>query len=127
MGNLQIYPPLFNMAVDFKAVAEQFCSFYYQTFSQNRSQLTAMYGEKSCMTFEGDQLFGKAEIVNKLSRLSFQKVEHKITKIDSQPILDVDDSKAVMVSVIGKLMTDDDPEKGFHQVFVLRPIDGSGY
>merc|ERR1712061_547929 len=95
---------------DFKAVAEQFCTFYYQTFSSNRSGLTPIYTDQSCMTFEGDQLLGKSAIVEKLSRLSFQKVQHKITKIDSQPVIGIDNDRSVLVSVVGKLITDDDPE-----------------
>ena len=40
--------------VDFKAVGEQFCTYYYQLFATNRNQLTTLYGETSCMTFEND-------------------------------------------------------------------------
>lgn len=73
--------------IDFKAVAEQFTGYYYQLFANDRNQLTALYTDESCLTFEGDQKMGKAAIVEKLSRLSFSKVQHKITKIDSQPVL----------------------------------------
>merc|ERR1711937_858009 len=114
-----------NMAVnvDFKAVSEQFCKFYYETFSNNRSQLTAVYTDQSCLTFEGDQVLGKDAIVKKLANLGFQKVRHDIQTFDSQPILGVDNGQSVMVSVFGKIFTDDDPQKGFTQTFVLRPTD----
>merc|ERR1711976_61331 len=109
--------------IDFKAVAEQFTGYYYQLFATDRNQLTALYTDESCLTFEGDQKLGKAAIVEKLGRLSFSKVQHKITKIDSQPVIGIDNNKAVFVQVIGKLVTDDDPEKGFVQSFLLRPVD----
>lgn len=73
--------------IDFKAVAEQFTGYYYQLFATDRNQLTALYTDESCLTFEGDQKLGKAAIVEKLGRLSFSKVQHKITKIDSQPVI----------------------------------------
>merc|ERR1712050_764178 len=114
--------------IDFKAVAEQFTGYYYQLFATDRNQLTALYTDESCLTFEGDQKLGKAAIVEKLGRLSFSKVQHKITKIDSQPVLGIDNNKAVFCQVIGKLITDDDPEKGFVQSFLLRPTaDGGSY
>ena len=45
------------------------------------------------MTFEGAQFQGKAPILEKLMSLPFQKVNHQITTIDSQPIIGVDDNK----------------------------------
>lgn len=109
--------------MDFKAVSEQFCTFYYQTFASNRSQLTPVYTDQSCLTFEGDQVLGKEAIVKKLASLPFQKVQHNITKADAQPVIGVDGGQSVFVSVIGKILTDDDPEKGFTQSFLLRPVN----
>jgi len=111
--------------IDFATVAQQFTQYYYQLFASNRSGLTALYTDQSCLTFEGAQVMGKTAIVEKLGNLGFQKVKHNITKIDSQPVVGVDGNKAVFVTVIGKLMTDDDPEKGFMQNFLLRPIDAA--
>merc|ERR1712227_319891 len=68
---------------------------------------------------------GKAPILEKLMSLPFQKVNHQITTIDSQPIIGVDDNKACCVMVTGQLKTDDDPPHSFHQTFILRPAGGS--
>jgi len=111
--------------IDFATVAQQFTAYYYQLFASDRNGLTALYTNESCLTFEGSQVMGKDAIVSKLGALGFNKVQHKITKIDSQPVLGVDGNKAVFVTVIGKLVTDDDPEKGFMQNFLLRPVDAS--
>ena len=69
------------------------------------------------MTFEGTQLMGRAKIMEKLQSLSFQKIQHLITTIDTQPTFD----GGVLVMVLGQLKTDDDPPHTFNQTFVLKP------
>ena len=70
-----------------------FTGFYYPAFANDRSSLANVYTDQSCMTFEGAQFQGKAPILEKLMSLPFQKVNHQITTIDSQPIIGVDDNK----------------------------------
>lgn len=115
--------------VDFKAVGEQFCNYYYQLFQNDRNQLTTLYSDQSCLSFENDNVMGKQAIVDKLARLPFRSCRHTITKCDPQPVIGIDGGKAVFVSIIGKIFVDEDPEKGFFQTFLLRPNDdsGSGY
>lgn len=75
------------------------------------------------MTFEGNQYMGKAAILEKLQSLSFQKIQHLVTAIDSQPTMD----GGVLIVVLGQLKTDDDPAHTFNQTFILKPADGSFY
>lgn len=69
------------------------------------------------MTFEGSQLMGRAKILEKFQQLTFQKIQHVITTVDSQPTFD----GGVLVTVLGQLKTDDDPPHTFNQTFVLKP------
>ena len=111
--------------IDFVTVGEQFHKYYYHLFETDRNQLTTLYNDFSCLSFEGDNVMGKDAIVKKLAGLPFRRVKHVPTLCDSQPVINVDDGKAVFVSVIGKIHVDDDPEKGFFQSFLLRPNDQS--
>ena len=88
--------------VDFKAVGEQFSNYYYQLFSTDRNQLTTLYSDMSCLSFENDNVMGKAEIVKKLANLPFRSVRHSVTKCDPQPVIGVDGGKAVFVRAGGE-------------------------
>ncbi|KAH8019631.1 hypothetical protein HPB51_020436 [Rhipicephalus microplus] len=79
--------------------------------------------EKSLMTFEGQQIFGRTKILEKIQGLGFQKICHSVTIIDCQPMFD----GGILISVLGQLKTDDDPAHTFNQVFVLKPIADSFY
>merc|ERR1712235_103398 len=135
MGTHPIFESDFDCLTDlrmaepeFMQMGKSFVGFYYPAFAANRgagSQLANVYTDQSCMTFEGAQFQGKAPILEKLMSLPFQKVNHQITTIDSQPIIGVDDNKACCVMVTGQLKTDDDPPHSFHQTFILRPAGGS--
>ena len=111
--------------IDFNTVGKQFSQYYYQLFSSDRNQLTTLYNNMSCLSFEGDNVMGKDAIVKKLASLPFQKVRHVPTLVDAQPVINVDNGKAVFVTIIGKIHVDEDPEKGFFQSFMLRPNDES--
>ncbi|OCT82168.1 hypothetical protein XELAEV_18024680mg [Xenopus laevis] len=74
--------------------------------------------DASCLTWEGQQYHGKAAIVEKLSLLPFQKIQHSITSQDHQPTPD----SCIISMVVGQLKADDDPIMGFHQVFLLKNI-----
>lgn len=75
------------------------------------------------MTFEGNQFMGKTAIMEKLQGLAFQKIQHIVTTIDSQPTMD----GGVLIVVLGQLKTDDDPPHTFNQTFVLKPAAGGSF
>ncbi|XP_066439978.1 nuclear transport factor 2 isoform X3 [Eleutherodactylus coqui] len=74
--------------------------------------------DASCLTWEGDQFQGKDAIIEKLSLLPFQKIQHIITSQDHQPTPD----NCIVSMVVGQLKADDDQVIGFHQVFVLKNL-----
>ncbi|GLH03807.1 Uncharacterized protein GBIM_09650 [Gryllus bimaculatus] len=77
--------------------------------------------ETSFMTFEGQQIQGAVKIMEKLTSLSFQKINRIITAVDSQPMFD----GGVLINVLGRLQCDDDPPHAYSQVFVLKPLGNS--
>ncbi|XP_044755422.1 probable nuclear transport factor 2 isoform X2 [Coccinella septempunctata] len=110
----------------YEAIGKGFVSQYYALFDDpiQRPNLHSMYNaETSFMTFEGSQLQGSAKIMEKISSLTFQKITRVITAVDSQPTFD----GGVLISVLGRLKTDDDIPQSYMQTFVLKPIEGSYY
>ncbi|XP_037733815.2 nuclear transport factor 2 isoform X1 [Chelonia mydas] len=75
--------------------------------------------DASCLTWEGQQCQGKTAIVEKLSSLPFQKIQHSITSQDHQPTPD----SCILSMVVGQLKADEDPIIGFHQIFILKNIN----
>ena len=75
--------------------------------------------DASCLTWEGQQFQGKAAIVEKLSSLPFQKIQHSIMAQDHQPTPD----SCIISMVVGQLKADEDPIMGFHQMFLLKNIN----
>ncbi|XP_044125561.1 nuclear transport factor 2 isoform X1 [Bufo gargarizans] len=108
-----------------KRIWEQIgCSFvehYYRLFDCDRTQLKAIYTDASCLTWEGQQYQGKDMIIEKLSTLPFQKIQHSITSQDHQPTPD----NCIISMVVGQLKADDDPVIGFHQMFLLKNVQDS--
>jgi len=105
---------------NYESIGKAFVEQYYALFdnAQTRPQLVNLYNpEQSLMTFEGQQMQGAAKIMEKIASLTFQKIAHIITAIDSQPTFD----GGVMVNVLGQLKTDEDPPQSFTQAFVLKP------
>lgn len=114
------------MSVDFQAVAEQFTTFYYQQFDQDRSQLGNLYRDASMLTFETSQVQGAKDIVEKLVSLPFQKVGHRITTLDAQPASPTGGDIIVMVT--GELLVDEEQNaQRYSQVFHLVPEQNSFY
>ncbi|XP_045475696.1 probable nuclear transport factor 2 isoform X2 [Harmonia axyridis] len=110
----------------YEAIGKGFVSQYYALFDDpiQRPNLHSMYNvETSFMTFEGSQLQGSAKIMEKISSLTFQKITRVITAVDSQPTFD----GGVLITVLGRLKTDDDIPQSYVQTFVLKPIEGSYY
>ncbi|XP_042188412.1 nuclear transport factor 2 [Callorhinchus milii] len=100
-------------------VGAGFVQVYYQQFDTNRSELGSLYGESSCLTWEGQQFQGKTAIMEKINSLPFQKIQHSVTTHDHQPTVD----GSVLTMVVGQLQVDDDPVMGFQQLFVLKNMD----
>lgn len=77
------------------------------------------------LTFEGSQVQGAQAIVEKLTGLPFEKVQHKVETRDAQP---TGDGNSLVVLVTGMLVVDDgaNPLK-FSQTFTLNPENGSFY
>lgn len=73
------------------------------------------------MTFEGQQMMGRKAIIEKIQGLTFQRIQHIVTAVDSQPTID----GGVLVVVLGQLKTDDDPPHSFNQTFFLKPVGDS--
>ncbi|UYV83867.1 NUTF2 [Cordylochernes scorpioides] len=127
----------------YQPIAQTFVQQYYQFLDDpaQRVNMANFYNEeKSLMTFEGQQLFGRAKIMEKVQGLQFQKIAHSITMVDSHPMF----NGGILVSVLGQLknflelyytlsilfcvsQTDDDPAHAFNQTFILKPIADSFY
>ncbi|XP_026272490.1 probable nuclear transport factor 2 isoform X2 [Frankliniella occidentalis] len=110
----------------YEEIGKGFVQQYYALFDDpaQRPNLVNMYNpETSFMTFEGIQLQGSKNIMEKLTSLAFQKINRLITEVDSQPMFD----GGVLINVLGRLQTDEDPAHGYIQTFVLKPIGTSFY
>ncbi|KIK95962.1 hypothetical protein PAXRUDRAFT_826480 [Paxillus rubicundulus Ve08.2h10] len=113
---------------DIALIAKQFTDFYYATFDSaaNRSNLVSLYRDSSMLTWEGEQHQGSATIVQKITSLPFNTVQHKVTTIDAQPSSPA--IASLIVSVTGLLVVDDSTlALNFSQVFHLIPDGGSYY
>ncbi|KYM76051.1 putative nuclear transport factor 2 [Atta colombica] len=134
------------MNVPYEAIGKGFVQQYYAMFDDpaQRPNLINMYNaETSFMTFEGLQIQGAIKIMEKLTSLSFQKINRIITAIDSQPMFD----GGVLINVLGRLQfrklgfytricikrgitgcdTDEDQPHAYIQTFVLKPVGTSFY
>ncbi|KAL4800502.1 putative nuclear transport factor NTF-2 [Aspergillus venezuelensis] len=108
---------------NFTEVAQQFVNFYYQTFDSNRAGLAGLYRDESMLTFETSATQGAASIVEKLTSLPFQKVQHQIATLDAQPS---NPQGGILVLVTGALLVDDEQKPmNYTQTFQLLP-DGAG-
>ncbi|XP_044535506.1 nuclear transport factor 2-like [Gracilinanus agilis] len=96
-----------------------FVQHYYQIFNNGRTQLGAVYIDTSCPTWEGQQCQDKAAIMEKLSSLLFQKIQHSITAQDHQSTPD----SCILSMVVGQLKIKKDPIMEFHQIFLLKNIN----
>lgn len=108
----------------YEVIGKGFVQQYYALFDDptQRPNLINMYNtESSFMTFEGLQIQGAIKIMEKLTSLTFQKINRMITAIDSQPMFD----GGVLINVLGRLQADEDPPHAFSQIFVLAPLGNS--
>ncbi|KAJ2057474.1 Nuclear transport factor 2 [Coemansia aciculifera] len=105
-------------------IAKQFVEYYYQCFDGDRSSLAPLYRDMSMMSWEGTQMQGAKNIVEKLVSLPFTRVVHKVTTIDAQPSLP--NINAVVIAVTGQLLVDDETKpQQYTQLFQL--VEDSGF
>ncbi|XP_061681997.1 nuclear transport factor 2-like [Syngnathoides biaculeatus] len=106
----------------FQKVGEDFVQWYYNQFDNtNRMELVNLYAEGATLTWEGTLFSGREAIAGKLTGMPFQQIKHIITDHDIQPTLD----KSILVMVFGQLKADNDLPLAFHQVFMLKPLNGN--
>ncbi|XP_055304124.1 probable nuclear transport factor 2 [Sitodiplosis mosellana] len=108
----------------YEDIAKGFVQQYYALFDDPNQRINLVHlfnAEQSFMTFEGAQLQGSAKIGEKLTSLTFQKINRAITAIDSQPTFD----GGVLINVLGRLQCDDDPPHAYTQTFLLKPLGAS--
>lgn len=114
-----------NLNPQYQQIGETFVKQYYAIFDadrEGREKLVNFYhAELSLMSFEGVQVQGAAQIMDKIKSLSFNKIQRVITAVDCQPTFD----GGVMVNILGQLKMDEDPIHGFSQTFVLKPLSDS--
>ncbi|KAJ2069658.1 Nuclear transport factor 2 [Coemansia sp. RSA 2337] len=109
---------------NFSDIAKQFVDYYYQTFDSDRSSLAPLYRDMSMMSWEGTQMQGPKNIVEKLVSLPFTRVAHKVTTIDTQPSLP--NVNAVVIAVTGQLLVDDETKpQQYTQLFQL--VEDGGF
>lgn len=113
----------------YETIGKTFVQKYYACFdSTNKAErlnLGNFYIEdKSLMTFEGQQIFGKTKIVEKIRSLPFKNIAHAVTTVDCHPTFD----GGVLVCVVGQLKTDDEQHAhSFCQSFLLKQGPSSFY
>ncbi|KAK5304242.1 hypothetical protein LTR99_004698 [Exophiala xenobiotica] len=104
---------------------EQFVDFYYKTFDTDRAQLAALYRPNSMLTFEKEPFQGTQSILEKLTNLPFNKVQHRVDTTDAQPS---NEQGGILVLVTGALMVDDQQQPmSYVQTFNLLSEGGSYY
>nr|XP_058133925.1 nuclear transport factor 2-like [Dasypus novemcinctus] len=100
-------------------VGTSFVLLYYRHFDADRVQLGAFYTDASRLSWEGELFLGREAIVEKLTNIPFQKIQHFITSQDHQPAPD----NCILSMVVGKLKVDEELAMEFHQSFVLKNIN----
>ncbi|CAN9503941.1 unnamed protein product [Ophioblennius macclurei] len=102
-------------------LGESFVQEYYNQFDNtNRLGLSNLYSDDACLTWEGSPFQGREAIAGKLVNLPFKRIKHILTKQDFQPTVD----SCILIMVFGQLQIDDERPMAFHQVFMLKSING---
>jgi len=95
--------------------AKSFTDAYYQTFDTNRAGLVSLYRPTSLFTFQNVLYRGPQAIVEKLSSLSFSRVQHQVVSCDTQAI-----DGGIIVMVTGQLLVDEEQRPmNFCQTFTI--------
>lgn len=112
------------MESNFKQIGEEFAKVYYQTYDSNRQGLAQFYEAQSCFTFEGESVQGQQQIVQKLTTLPFQQVQHAPSSCHGQPVPGSPDK--VLLLVTGSMLVNGSQTVKFAEVFQLmkKPTGG---
>jgi len=103
----------------FNDIGKAFVDHYYKIFDSTRAQLSSLYQGESMLTFEGEQFQGMQNIMQKLTTLNFQTVQHIPKTVDCHPGI----NGAIVVFVTGQLAVDGNVTTPlmFSQTFTLVP------
>ena len=109
----------------YKNIGKGVVSQYYALFDEPLQQPNLIKfhsATDSFISFKGLQNQGAPKIMEKLnSRLTFQKISHASTAIDSQPMY----NGGALINVLGHLQCDEEPSHAFSEIFILRPMSGT--
>ncbi|KAF8031495.1 hypothetical protein BT93_D0648 [Corymbia citriodora subsp. variegata] len=106
-------------------VGRAFVDTYYHLFDNDRAALSSLYQATSMLTFEGQKVVGAQAISEKLMQLPFDKCQHHISTIDSQPS---SASGGIVVFVSGSLaLPGEEHQLRFGQMFHLIPSAGGSF
>ncbi|PKI37948.1 nuclear transport factor 2B [Punica granatum] len=107
-----------------EVVSKAFVEHYYSLFDNDRSSLSSLYHPTSMLTFEGQKIVGVDEISAKLRDLPFDKCQHHISTVDSQP----SSSAGIVVFVSGSLqLPEEEHHLRFSQMFHLVPSPAGSF
>lgn len=109
----------------FQQIGQQVVEHYYGQFDQKAWQgLVSLFNDKSMMTFEGEQFQGAQTILQKLSSLGFQTVQHRVVKHDYQPN---PTCGGVFAFVTGDLVVNGSQNIKFAETFHITPSATGGF
>eukprot|EP00036_Acanthoecidae_sp_10tr_P007813 CAMPEP_0182923256 /NCGR_PEP_ID=MMETSP0105_2-20130417/5311_1 /TAXON_ID=81532 ORGANISM="Acanthoeca-like sp., Strain 10tr" /NCGR_SAMPLE_ID=MMETSP0105_2 /ASSEMBLY_ACC=CAM_ASM_000205 /LENGTH=190 /DNA_ID=CAMNT_0025060951 /DNA_START=100 /DNA_END=673 /DNA_ORIENTATION=+ len=103
-------------------LGQNFTMAYYETFQDDRTKLAPLYTDISVSTISGKICRGVQEIMNFITqKITFEKLEFdgEDFTIDSQLTHEND----VLVTIMGRQMTDDDPVMAFTHTVLLKQTD----
>mmetsp|Transcript_10881 Transcript_10881/g.19541 ORF Transcript_10881/g.19541 Transcript_10881/m.19541 type:complete len:122 (-) Transcript_10881:926-1291(-) len=95
-------------------VAKAFVAHYYQSLAGGADALAGLYNDQSMLTFEGQQVQGSANIINKLK--SVGQVKHSVKTTDIQPSAN---PNAIVIFVTGAVQIGGDNPLHFCEFFHL--------
>merc|ERR1711957_182618 len=101
---------------NYKMIGEQTVQQFYQLYDA-RQNMQQMYETQSLFTFEGQDVQGAMQIVQKLMSLGFQQVQHQVQKVNCQPVPGSPDK--VMVNVVGNMLVNGSQNVKFAENFLL--------
>jgi hypothetical protein len=109
---------------DYERLAKIYVAQYYMLFDSpsNRLSLVSLFHfEDSFLSFEGEKYRGTKKILEKFENLKLGTIKRTIISVDSQPLSD----GSVIVNVIGKVESNNEPARLYAQTFIFKPQKGS--
>ncbi|XP_076970649.1 NTF2-related export protein 1-like [Tamandua tetradactyla] len=102
---------------------EQFVDAYYAKMDESREQLPLMYEEEATLVWDGNPILGQkalGEFFGSLPPSSFH-----VSAVDCQPVkhpaMNGRVQICVLVVVCGTVKFQGNPQRNFHQTFILKP------